>query len=316
MSEQEGMAVELYNGGQATLTKQEDMTVELYDGAGRATLVETWGDDRRVVASARMSTDGAFRGWGTVERPGDEKLLEYLWLHHHHTPFEMCGVTVEYEVPIFVEHESAELYFLIPHRDVRIPLGSSLSPDWPYIPASKFMADPEGLLTYLSSWAELYEAFAVPKTERTGRIETVAYLTNGWGDEIDSNKTKPGLGRTDDLKKGTYQLLKYGVYYKDRCKRQALYSALLANLDPVNLWAAYLEKLIDVRWTKEEYVQKQADYFKVAVDRLYYLYEAVVALNRPVINEPTLKGVFDFERGHQAVVSGALNSQILDPWIS
>lgn len=99
------MTVELCSEGQATLTEQEDMTVELYDGAGRATLVETWGDDRRVVASARMSTDGAFRGWGTVERPGDEKLLEYLWLHHHHTPFEMCGVTVEYEVPIFVERQ-------------------------------------------------------------------------------------------------------------------------------------------------------------------------------------------------------------------
>jgi hypothetical protein len=211
-------------------------------------------------------------------------------------------------------YDSADLYFFVPHRDGRIPLGRATSPTWPYEPATEYVAHADGFLDYLSAWGELFEAFSVPKTERAGRIAKVAYLTNGWGDEIDSNKTKPGLGRTDDLKKGTYQLLKYGAYYKDRCKRNALFSALLANLDPVNLWAAYLERLIDVRWTKDEYVREQATVYEVPLERLHYLYEALVALNRPTINEPVLRSIFDFKRSHDALCSGALDTVLLNPW--
>lgn len=77
-------------------------SVDLYHGAGYVRLVETWGSDERVIESARMSTDGAFRGWGTPEEPGDEKLLRYLWTHGHLTPFEMAGAIVEMQVPVFV----------------------------------------------------------------------------------------------------------------------------------------------------------------------------------------------------------------------
>lgn len=77
-------------------------TATLYDGAGYVHLVETWGSDEQVIASARMSTDGAFRGWGTPDAPGDEKLLRYLWTHQHFTPFEMAGAIVEMQVPVFV----------------------------------------------------------------------------------------------------------------------------------------------------------------------------------------------------------------------
>jgi thymidylate synthase (FAD) len=37
--------------------------------------------------------------------PGDEKLLRYLWTHHHTTPFEMAGLTIEVQAPIFVFRE-------------------------------------------------------------------------------------------------------------------------------------------------------------------------------------------------------------------
>ncbi len=92
--------------------------------------VETWGSEERIVESARMSTDGAFRGWGPTKAcaicgkaipseehacacsplhnlivegiPGDEKLLAYLYYHGHLTPFEMAGATFEVQAPIFV----------------------------------------------------------------------------------------------------------------------------------------------------------------------------------------------------------------------
>jgi thymidylate synthase (FAD) len=40
-----------------------------------------------------------------VDEPGDEKLLRYLWEHKHSTPFEMAGMTIEIQAPIFVFRE-------------------------------------------------------------------------------------------------------------------------------------------------------------------------------------------------------------------
>lgn len=101
---------------------------------GYVSLVETWGSDERVIESARMSTDGAFRGWGPKEdgSPGDEKLLRFLWENAHATPFEMAGLTIETQAPIFVFREW--------HRH-RVPFGyNELSarytpmPDVNYVP--------------------------------------------------------------------------------------------------------------------------------------------------------------------------------------
>jgi thymidylate synthase (FAD) len=88
--------------------------------------VESWGSDERVVEAARMSTNKGFQGWGEIcsecgwakgddhevgcshpERwkAGDEKLLRYLYEHEHHTPFEMAGMVIEVQAPIFVFRE-------------------------------------------------------------------------------------------------------------------------------------------------------------------------------------------------------------------
>lgn len=105
---------------------------------GYVKLIESWGSDERVIESARMSTNKGFEGWGPVtcpkcaglgvavpseDRPvvhtmdlcdkckgtgtvpGDEKLLRFLYEHAHHTPFEMAGMTIEVQAPIFVFRE-------------------------------------------------------------------------------------------------------------------------------------------------------------------------------------------------------------------
>lgn len=105
---------------------------------GYVRLIESWGSDERVVESARMSTQKGFEGWGPfcskcgipmVEvfggglsaanyergeqkgcehdgaKPGDEKLLRYLWENGHETPFEMAGFTIEVQAPIFLFRE-------------------------------------------------------------------------------------------------------------------------------------------------------------------------------------------------------------------
>lgn len=90
--------------------------------------VESWGSDERIIEAARMSTSKGFQGWGPLcdacrcnvgyradqktcnqcgepLRPGDERLLRYLWEHKHATPFEMAGLIIEVQAPIFVFRE-------------------------------------------------------------------------------------------------------------------------------------------------------------------------------------------------------------------
>src|SRR3990167_7872442 len=89
---------------------------------GYVKLVTSWGSDESIIEAARMSTNAGFKGWGPIHespevcrlhpqycrcppKPGDEKLLKYLWTNKHHTPFEMAGLTVEVYAPIFVIRE-------------------------------------------------------------------------------------------------------------------------------------------------------------------------------------------------------------------
>lgn len=72
---------------------------------GYVNLIEAWGTDASIIEAARMSTNKGFIGWGTDEKPGDEKLLKYLWDHKHATPFEMAGLIIEVQAPIFVFRE-------------------------------------------------------------------------------------------------------------------------------------------------------------------------------------------------------------------
>lgn len=66
--------------------------------------VESWGSDERIIESARMSTGGGFVSWEPYEghSKGDQGLLSYLYRNKHSTPFEMCGLTIEVQAPIFV----------------------------------------------------------------------------------------------------------------------------------------------------------------------------------------------------------------------
>jgi len=104
---------------------------------GYVELAEWWGSDEGIVEAARMSTQKGFQGWGVeetcarcggsgtnepengpgslckvcrgakvaVNKPGDEKLLKYLWANKHMTPFEMAGAQFEVQAPIFVFRE-------------------------------------------------------------------------------------------------------------------------------------------------------------------------------------------------------------------
>lgn len=123
--------------------------------------IERWGSDERIIESARMSTGKGFFGWGPIHAkdcryntpgtpkavhaeaccdgvPGDEKLLKFLWDNKHATPFEMGGLTIEVQAPIFVFREW--------HRH-RVPFGySEMSARYTPLPDVNYIPTVERLL--------------------------------------------------------------------------------------------------------------------------------------------------------------------------
>jgi hypothetical protein len=217
---------------------------------------------------------------------------------------------------IDVEYRQHDLALYLANTDKEIPLGRPREKQWPYLQIADFLSTPDGLLTYMEAWGEIFLGYSIPKVARTGRDIVLGYLANGWGDEIDSNKTKGGLGRTDDIKKGIYQLLKFAAYYRDGSPDLAVRGALTANIDPLFLYDAYLEKLIDGRWAPSRKFRQSVtrpDYQEILERDLFYIYDAVLAFNRPIVNDPLLRGCFDFPPFEAALFHGKLDP-ILDSW--
>lgn len=67
---------------------------------GFVRLVDHMGGDLSIVRAARVSYDAA---WRAGENEGsDDRLIRYLWKHHHTTPFEAVELQFEVKAPIFV----------------------------------------------------------------------------------------------------------------------------------------------------------------------------------------------------------------------
>jgi thymidylate synthase (FAD) len=75
------------------------MKIDVLDH-GFVRLVDSMGNDLSVVRAARVSYEAAWRAG--EDQGSDIRLINYLWTHHHTTPFEAVTFTFEVKAPIFV----------------------------------------------------------------------------------------------------------------------------------------------------------------------------------------------------------------------
>ena len=59
--------------------------------------IDHLGSDQRIVEAARVSYGSPSKG-----EEADKKLLHYLYKNRHTSPFEMCKITLDIKMPIFV----------------------------------------------------------------------------------------------------------------------------------------------------------------------------------------------------------------------
>lgn len=182
---------------------------------GYLKLVESWGSEAGIIEAARMSTGKGFLGWGPVCRtcgatfeslagsescpkpspgeefketgrgnhifdaPGDEKLLRFLWENKHATPFEMAGMTIEVQAPIFVFREW--------HRH-RVPFGyNEMSARYTPLPDVNYIPTVERLMIGSDG-----------KNKQAGTIKGASVLTIGGAEEF-RNRLRNSYAAAEDL---------------------------------------------------------------------------------------------------------------------
>lgn len=81
------------------MTSLTEKTIQFTDEIG-VEPIEVWGSDAKVAYAARTSTRGLDNQQGKVEG-----LVHALWEEGHYSPFEHSGMTLAFDVPLFVRDQ-------------------------------------------------------------------------------------------------------------------------------------------------------------------------------------------------------------------
>lgn len=207
--------------------------------------------------------------------------------------------------PATTDTDRAELSFYAPHIDLRIPLGRTSESNWPYPALIRFASEPQNTSLLISAWKELYDVYAAARRGRGGRrrnVDNRKWLTCGCGSTVDDSKNAPGMDRTDDVKKGTYQVLKFGAYYKEKCPRRILRAVLVSNFLPLHGFDRYLSEMQDVIWTRDKYsvaLNGEAvlsDVVAFQSNSVFNLYDALLCLTRSIYRDEHLREISSLDR--------------------
>lgn len=157
---------------------------------------------------------------------------------------------------------------------------------------------------YFSFWGEAYNVYSSKIKDNP-----VFWLTNACGsptprpqnwpqrhsggfETISDAKTSVGMDRTDDIKKGIYQVLKLGAEFKPTYPN--VKTALISNVHAVRHQTEYLASIKDIIWTIDK-SRRVSEWSELPPGTsLYNLFDGIISLTFSDIRDPQLKQLFNF----------------------
>lgn len=175
-----------------------------------------------------------------------------------------------------------------------------------YLGLSNLLKDESFVKQYLSFWFKAYQLYCTKDSTDnlfwfTNACGKPANLPEAWADGkstcISDAKTSVGMDRTDDIKKGIYQVLKLGSEGKVVISSWDYKVGILSNIHPARHFHEYLKPIKDIVWA----TTTQTD-ISVAGDLdsntpVFNLFDGIVTFTESYIRDPwILNNLFDFKR--------------------
>lgn len=166
------------------------------------------------------------------------------------------------------------------------------------------MSDDEFLSFFFDFWEEAFDAY-----KDKVKSNPIFWLTNACGvptprpynwpqrrtggfETVSDSKTSVGMDRTDDIKKGIYQVLKLGAEYKPRYRN--IKTALISNIHAVGHNDEYLKCIKDIIWTIDE-SREVRSWSEVNDDiPLYNLFDGIISFTESDMRDDEVTRLFSF----------------------
>lgn len=253
----------------------------------------------------RLATGGGRRGEFDLTMASDEELVFGevkakpligfpLILRQYFT-----DASVDHEWTRDYTLEGRDLALYVAASNFFIQLGPADTTLWPLDSLERLAEDSQQVSKVVSGWRRHLDAYRVWKNE-PDELRWHRFGCGNFGDRegtlrierrVANTKELPGLDRTDDIKKGTSQVLLFSRF-KLNCQRSALKSALLSNLYAETHGTDYADPLSRLQ-------VKTPD-----ASRYEWVFDMLLGLSRNVFNDALLEAIFDTEKVIQRVASG------------
>lgn len=159
--------------------------------------------------------------------------------------------------------------------------------------------------TYLEYWSESFAAYC--KKDET---ENIFWLTNACGKPsnlgrewkggvtcISDEKTSVGMDRTDDIKKGIYQVLKLGSEGKTIRTEWNYKIGILSNIHPARHFDVYLKPIKDMIWTISEKKDIKTSNDLDSDTPMYNLFDGIITFTRQYVRDNWIQSTLSFING-------------------
>lgn len=191
--------------------------------------------------------------------------------------------------------------------------GSNSSLTWTYEQIGRvFTSDAQLFNRYFRFWVVAYSAYNKTARGRGTLPEPVYWLTNACGqpnprplnwpnrksekgyESVSDGKSSVGMDRTDDIKKGIYQVLKIAAAGKPKHSNFTVKTALLSNIHAVRHYNEYLLDLQDIVWTLDETgkAKKAADL--PPEKDIYNLFDGIITFTHSYVRDEWISRNFQF----------------------
>ena len=160
---------------------------------------------------------------------------------------------------------------------------------------------------WFNSWSEALKAYYPKKPGPifwlTNACGAPSPLPSNWpqrriGDgheSVSDSKTSVGMDRTDDIKKGIYQVLKLGSVGKPLAQKWDYKVGLMSNIHAARHFDEYLESLKDIVWTLDITGRAKKISDLPPNQNVYDLFDGIIALTSTISRDEWLDAVFKIE---------------------